>query len=87
MLCNSCDGYGNHGYEPETGLEFTCYACGGTGIRKECRYCGNALLKPVFAHSWQHSGYCDAECCLLDALTDKIQDPLVARAWHELTGG
>lgn len=29
--CPSCDGEGCHGYEAESGLPFTCYACGGTG--------------------------------------------------------
>lgn len=37
-LCPSCGGFGDHGYEEETGRELTCYACGGTGRRVvECR--------------------------------------------------
>lgn len=29
--CTTCDGYGDHGFEEETGCLYTCYGCGGTG--------------------------------------------------------
>ncbi len=29
--CQSCDGFGDHGVEEESGCLYTCYACGGTG--------------------------------------------------------
>jgi DnaJ-class molecular chaperone len=30
-ICSSCDGHGDHGIEEETGCQFVCYGCGGTG--------------------------------------------------------
>lgn len=30
-ICPSCGGEGAHGYEEESGLPYTCYACAGTG--------------------------------------------------------
>ena len=29
--CESCDGFGDHGIEEETGRLYICYSCGGTG--------------------------------------------------------
>ena len=29
--CESCDGFGDHGVEEETGRLYVCHACGGTG--------------------------------------------------------
>jgi len=29
--CESCDGFGDHGVEEETGRLYICYSCGGTG--------------------------------------------------------
>jgi hypothetical protein len=29
--CESCDGFGDHGVEEESGCLYVCYACGGTG--------------------------------------------------------
>lgn len=29
--CESCGGFGDHGFEEETGNPYVCYACGGTG--------------------------------------------------------
>jgi hypothetical protein len=31
MVCSSCDGFGDHGVEEESGCLYACYACGGTG--------------------------------------------------------
>jgi DnaJ-class molecular chaperone len=33
--CPSCGGFGNHGFEEESGNEYICYACGGTGVINE----------------------------------------------------
>lgn len=32
QYCDSCDGFGDHGVEEETGCLYTCFACGGTGF-------------------------------------------------------
>ena len=32
IRCESCGGFGDHGYEEETGCAYTCYACYGTGF-------------------------------------------------------
>ncbi len=32
--CKSCGGYGEHGYEEDSGKPYTCYRCGGTGYEK-----------------------------------------------------
>lgn len=29
--CTSCGGWGDHGFEEETGFLYTCHACFGTG--------------------------------------------------------
>lgn len=29
--CPSCDGWGDHGVEEESGCLYVCYSCGGTG--------------------------------------------------------
>lgn len=29
--CPSCDGYGDHGVEEESGCLYVCYCCGGSG--------------------------------------------------------
>lgn len=30
-VCPNCDGWGDHGFEEETGFILYCYACCGTG--------------------------------------------------------
>lgn len=32
IRCDSCDGYGDHGVEEESGCLYACYACGMTGF-------------------------------------------------------
>lgn len=34
-ICMSCDGFGDHGVEEETGCLYVCYGCGGTGKYNE----------------------------------------------------
>ena len=38
-VCESCGGFGDHGYEEESGMPYTCYACYGTGISKSEEVC------------------------------------------------
>lgn len=36
-ICPSCDGFGDHGVEEETGRLYICFGCGGTGkYRTDC---------------------------------------------------
>lgn len=34
-ICPSCDGFGDHGVEEESGCLYVCYGCGGTGKYNE----------------------------------------------------
>ncbi len=29
--CDNCGGWGDHGFEEDSGLPYICYSCGGTG--------------------------------------------------------
>ena len=78
--CTSCGGVGDHGYEEESGLPYTCHGCGGTGTRviDEAAYLKlEAAWHDVFAER-------DALAAALRDLADSVDIRSTRKGLHVL---